>query len=307
MKKLLYIILLLPAWCFGQTDTSATRPGTAMTPSFSYITIGGKRYPNIFQGNQWYGLVTTQQLNAAIAAATPTVTGFTITSLPTIGQVITTGSLNSTFQQLYQQSQPPTASLTGGTTLRISSAATTSANLTYTYGKQTGTQNIASATIGGSTAGITQNANGASGTYTAAVPTNAFTSTTYTLTVTTVDSKTATSSQTFTVQNDRYWFRSASATPDATTITQAAGGGSGLSGSRAGTFVITASGTNYPGFAYPSRLGTLTSIKDANNVEVISGYNTGTISLTNAAGYTEIYRYYINQNATAGSTTMVTQ
>jgi hypothetical protein len=64
MKKLLYILLLLPAWCFGQIDTSATRPGTAMTPSFSYVTIGGKRYPNIYQGNQWYGLVTTQQLNA---------------------------------------------------------------------------------------------------------------------------------------------------------------------------------------------------------------------------------------------------
>jgi hypothetical protein len=75
MKKLLYILLFLPAWCLGQVDTSVTRPGTAMTPSFSYVTIGGKRYPNIYQGNQWYGLVTTQQLNAAIAAATPTVQG----------------------------------------------------------------------------------------------------------------------------------------------------------------------------------------------------------------------------------------
>jgi hypothetical protein len=301
MRKAIIFIYCMMQGCMSvmaQVQNSASPPtGTVQTQNTARLDGSGYviNYFGQYGGLYRFGypiFTATNQFPFTITRSTFTV-GATINSFADLVADIT-------------QSTAPTASLTGGTTIRVSSASTTNVNLNYAYGKQTGTQNIASATIGGSTTGITQNANGASGTYVAAVPSTTISSMVYTLLVVTVDSKNATSSQTVTIQNDRFWFRSASAVPDATIIQAQAGGGSVLSGSRAGTFVITASGTNYPGFAYPSRLGTLTSIKDANGLEAITSYNTGTLSFTNVAGYTETYRYYIAQNATAGNTTMTT-
>jgi hypothetical protein len=305
MKKILLYLLLLPALAMAQPDTSLTRPNGSnglpiASKSFTFFTgnYGGVTVPYYYSDGVYRALATRKDLN---------VQGFTVTSTPAIGQVITTGSVQQAFQQLYQQSQPPVVTFTGGTTFELTSAGTGTASLPYTYAKQTGSNDFVSLQFtssagGSSTIGATPG--GGSGTYSASFPSN--TSTTFTFRANTTD-KFATASTTVSYSAKRYWGRSAGVTPTTTEILASAGGGNALSGSKAGSFVIIASGTNYPFFAYPSSLGTLTSIKDANGLEAISSYNTGTLSLTNASGYTQTYRYYVAQNATAGNTTMTTQ
>ena len=229
----------------------------------------------------------------------------TITSAPVAGD---TYNDLAGFLALYSRSQPPVVTFTPGTTtLELTSASTGTANLNYTYSKQTGTNDFTSlqfTSSAGSSSTIGGTAGGGSGTYSASFPTN--TTTTFTFRANTTD-KFATATATINYSARRYFGRASSTAPTTTEILASNGGGSALSGSKAGTFVITASGTNYPFFAYPSSLGTLTSIKDANGLEAITSYNTGTVSLTNGQGFTQTYRYYIAQNATAGNTTMVTQ
>jgi len=236
------------------------------------------------------------------AAGSSTITGRTISSLPEIGQVITTGTPNEVFIQLYGQTQVPTASLSGGTTYELGITAATH-NLSFSYGRQAATATISTAVITPGQLNVysTQPAQPGSVSGTQSVTTPSNTNRTYTLTVTTSDAKVATATTTDTWLPGRYWGRSSSATPDNTIILAVAGGNQELSSSVAGTFTITASGSNYPFFAYPLSEAALTSIKDVNGFEVISAFNVTTVSVTNVNGYTQNYRVYTLNSTTASN------
>lgn len=120
-----------------------------------------------------------------------------------------------------------------------------------------------------------------------------------------IEAGTATSTSIGYVSSPKFFtFRSSASTPNNATILAAAGGTSFLSNSHTGTYTITASGANYPGFAYRSSQGTVSIIKDVNNFDVTSSFNTGTLSFTNAQGYVETFRYYILNSTTAANYTI---
>lgn len=75
-----------------------------------------------------------------------------------------------------------------------------------------------------------------------------------------------------------------------------------LSNSKSKTFTVTSNIGEYIIFSYPSRLGTATF--------TVGGFeggfiNFGTISVTNASGFTENYRIYRSANSGLGTTTVV--
>jgi len=298
MIRKLLLFLLLPFACLGQVSNSTTAPaGTLQTQNTARLD---GNYPVLYFG-QYAGFY---RFAYPITTATNNFP-FTITrSTFTVGKVI------NTFDDLkndISQANPPSVTLTpASTVLELTAASTGTSTLNYTYTRNTGTPIFTEIKIvgNGQTLYPGFSANGGSGSQSVTYPSNV--TTTYTFTGTT-GSLSASDVATISYSARRYFGRAAGTVPSQSEILAAAGGGSALSASRAGTFVITASGSNYPYFAYPSSLGTLTSIKDASGVEFITAYNTGTLSLTNALGYVQTYRYYVAQNATAGNTTMVTQ
>jgi hypothetical protein len=235
-------------------------------------------------------------------------TGGVITSIPTVG--FNAGSNISPTQFItnaFYQSQNPTSALSGGGTFELHSAGTFGATLNWSAGRLAATQPLSSIVVAGVSQSFTTPSAGASISGTQAVVITWNSNVTFTNSVTTVDSKSASSSTSFTFLPKRYFGRSASGTPDNTIILATAGGGSALSGSRAGTFIISASGSNFPYFAYPSNLGSLTSIKDVNNFEVLSSFNITTVSVTNASGFTQNYLVYTLNAATASNYQITTQ
>jgi hypothetical protein len=305
MKKYLFILLFIvlvkisAAQTIGtgtvvDSTTSSTLPtgATTFSPTWAKQLVNGKSYLYYFNGVKWRRDI----LSSEYAGFPVTVTQSTLTVGATYSGI-------GDFLADISRSNPPTASLSGGTNIPITSASTTSETVAYSYGKQTGTQNIASATLNGSTSGITQNANGTSGTATISVSSNSFTTVVNTLLVTTVDSKTASATTSFTILNYRFWGTSVGSTPTTTEIQTATGGNSGLSNSKAGTFTITPSGTKYTWFAYPARFGDLTSIS-------IGGapysWNKTTVSFTNSSGYVETYNVYTSTVPTAGQIIVTT-
>jgi hypothetical protein len=237
-----------------------------------------------------------------------TINGFTVTSIPTIGLVITTGSPQSVIYQLFNQSQPPTASLSGGVNLEVS-ASSSSGTLNWSYGRQSATATIASAVINPGSLNVfgsqPSQPGTISGTQSVTIPATG--SITFTETVTTIDSKIATASTTYNRLPEFYYGRSASATPNQTIILAVAGGSNPLSASKAQTgLVITASGSNYPYFAYPSSEGAINNIFDVNGFNVTSAFNQTTVSVTNASGYVQNYFVYTLNAATSSNYAITT-
>ncbi len=214
-----------------------------------------------------------------------------------------TNELVAFLNAVFYPSQPPTASLSGGQNLELHSAGTFSATLNWSAGRQSATQPLNTITVAGTPQTFSQpSAPGTvSGTQSVTVTWNSNVS--YTNTVTTTDSKTASATTSFNFYPKRYWGRSASATPDNTIILASAGGNQELTTTKAGTFTITASGSNYVYFAYPASFGTLSGI-------TVGGlgvtFNLATVSVTNASGYTQNYYVYTSPSPTAGDVTMIT-
>lgn len=299
MKYIFILILTLCSLASTAQVTNSATPPSGTTQSQNTARMDGN-YPLLYLGQysslyRWAYPITTATNQFP----------FTITrSTFTVGKTI--NSFEDLVADISQATNPIVSISPASVTRELTSATTQSTTFTGTYSKQTGTPNFTSLVFtnssgGGQTSG--PNPAGGTETYNASYPTN----TSITITFQAVaGSKSASASASIDYLPRRYWGRAASTVPTSAEYLAAAGGGSGLSNSKIGTFVITASGTNYPFFAYPSSLGTLTSIKDANGLEAITSYNTGTFSFTNGQGYTQNYRYYIAQNATAGNTTMVT-
>lgn len=217
------------------------------------------------------------------------------------------GSDLATFlNNLFYPTQVPTASLSGGSNYELSVTAATK-NLNWSYGRQAATAPISTAVINQGVGSVftTQPSAGASVSGTVSVSTPANTNRTYTLTVTTTDGKTATASTTDNWLPKRYWGRTANEAANSADMLVNAGGGNILSNSRAGTFTITASGSNRIFIAYPSNLGDLTSI-NIGGLESIGAFVKNVVSFTNASGYTQNYNVYTSLNETSGNVTAIT-
>jgi hypothetical protein len=277
---------------------SATGKAQETPPPSQYLkTVNGQFYMDTRDSAIWQfmGSPYGWQKKVRLKDVPSLKTGAVTTSIPQPGWPTATAQ---DFVNGFYQSQPPTATITGGLSMELTAASTASVTINYSYGKQSGTQNIASATINGSLTGITQNANGASGSVTLNVSANV--TTTITIIVTTIDGKTATASTSFTFIPKRYWGYCATTSPSRAEISASAGGGSNLSGSRIGTFTVNPSGINYIFYATPVSQGTAT-IRDAGtNADVTSAFNQTIISFTNASGYTQNYYVYTSKNATGG-------
>lgn len=210
-------------------------------------------------------------------------------------------------QNVFYQSQAPTASLTGGQLLEFRVFDSTS-NINWIAGRQAGTQPLSSVVVAGASRTFTQpSAPGTtSGNVQVIYPANI--TTTYSMTVTTVDSKTATASTSFTFAPRRFWGRSALSTPTETIIEAVAGGSSELSTSRAkSNFTVTASGSNYVYFAYPAFYGDLTSIV-IGGFESIDSFTKTFLTVTNTFGYSTAYNIYTSNNTFSATTpTIVVQ
>lgn len=241
--------------------------------------------------------------------STPTelIAGGAITSLATVGFNPGTNLTAAEFiRNTFYQSQAPTANLTGGQTLEYRAATSTDFSLTYTAGRQSGTQPLSSIVVNGISKTFTQpNAPGTvGGNQTVSVPSNV--NTTYTLVVTTVDSKTATSSTTFTFLRRKFWGRSALSSPTEAIIESVAGGGSELNGSKNKSgFTITSSGSNYVFYAYPSSYGLLTSIT-VGGFESFNAFTRTSVTVTNSLGYEETYYVYTSNNTFSATTPSIT-
>jgi hypothetical protein len=76
-----------------------------------------------------------------------------------------------------------------------------------------------------------------------------------------------------------------------------------LTGTRAATVTVNATGSNYIYYAYPSRLGeaSFTDTATGLNVGVV---DLGTHSVTNANGYIENYRFFRTNQAGLGQLTI---
>lgn len=240
-----------------------------------------------------------------------TVPGGPITSIPVLAFNPGTGLSSSAWIiATFYASQPPTASLTGGTVYELTVSNQTH-NLSWGYGRQSATATIATAVINPGSFNVFGSQPSQPGTITGTqgVTTTANTNTTYTITVTTTDSKTATASTTDTFLPRFYYGRSASATPNQTIILAVAGGSNPLSANHTfptptNPITITASGSNNPYFSYPTSQGAATVIKDVNGFNVFTAFNQTTVSVTNALGYTQNYYCYTLNAATASDYTI---
>lgn len=225
-----------------------------------------------------------------------------LVNLP-IGVAVGTVGYTST-GKLVKPSQPPIATLTGGSVHELTTSNITT-TLNWAYSRNTLTAPIVSAVINPGSFNEFSSSTGASGTQ--SVTTTANTNTTYSFLVISSDgsSTTATSSVTFLPRF--YYGRSASATPNQTIVLAFAGGSNPLTASKAQTsLVITASGANYPFFAYPSSEGAINNIFDVNGFNVTSAFNLTVVSVTNASSFTQNYNVYTLNAATSSNYTITT-
>jgi len=115
------------------------------------------------------------------------------------------------------------------------------------------------------------------------------------------------SAVTYTPLPKRYWGYVNSTSPNDADIINAIGGGAELSSSKAkSAFNVTIPGSaNYLVFAYPSSLGTLTSIL-AGGFESIGTFTLTTRTFTNASGYSQSYHIYVSNNSFSSATVSLT-
>lgn len=291
MKKLLFILIMFVSlFANAQTQSLLVDSLHAGKNATSKAAFTGKVWLKNFNGNR------------------PITNGVTGQH----GVNPSTNELVSFLNAVFYPSQPPTASLSGGTNLELRSVGTAGPyTLNWVAGRQAATDQINTVTIT-STAGqnfpLSFSQPSAPGIVSGSqnVFFTANTNITFTNTVLTADGKTATASTSFNYLPKRYWGRTANVAASAAEILASAGGNNALSNSKSGTFSITASGSNRVFIAYPSSLGDLTSIV-VGGLESLASFTKTVTSLTNASGYTQNYNVYTSNNATGGDLTANTQ
>lgn len=230
-----------------------------------------------------------------------TVSGF-ISSLPGIGDVVPVGTnFPQWFKLEYQKSQAPTGSLSGGTTLEITTSGTQSKTVSWIVNRLTSTALIDSIVITGPSQRYNQtfsqpSAPGSvSGSQSVTITNNA--TNTFTLTVYTHDGKvTNVATTSYSFQSKYYIGYVSSNTPSDADLLSATGGTVGgvfaTQRQTSGTLSTPAS-SSYIVFSYPASFGTTPS-----NSITIGGfattYNLTVRNVVNASGATVSYNVYVS-------------
>ncbi len=283
MKQILLFILMLFAYVANAQQQNLT---------VDSIAIGRKPASKI----NLDGSITAKNFNGKRP----------ITGSVATGQNPNTNDLVAWLNTVFYPTQSPIVGLTGGQQLELHSAGSFNATLNWTAGRQAATETINTIVVDGVSKGFAQPGpgNSVSGTHDVSVTYN--TNKTVSSTVTTSDGKTATASTAFTFLPKRYWGRTASTAATESDLLASAGGSNALSNNKAGTFSITASGSNRVFYAYPSNLGDLSNI-NIGGLESLSSFTKTVISFTNVSGYTQNYNVYTSNNETGGNVTAVIQ
>lgn len=249
----------------------------------------------------------------------------TRSSWPSGVNVGTASTMTAFLDEIFFPSQPPTASITNITTssvLEKRSAGSTSITLRWQACKQNTTQNISTiSVIGSSKIGFSQpSANccvaWSGGSCGAAYGDTAISITnnsngSWSILVTTIDAKIASSSTSVSWTAKRYWGRASTGAASSAEVLATLGGSSELTESKThGGFTVAsgttpnANGSNHVFFAYPASSGTLTSIT-MGGFESIAAFTLAVVSVTNALGYTTNYNVYTSNNAFSETTPII--
>jgi len=195
----------------------------------------------------------------------------------------------------------PSATLTGGTTIELTSASTVSQTLNWGATRQVGATTLATIVVAGVSQSFSQPVAGGtvSGTQAVSVPANI--STTYSNVVTASDAQTITATTTFNFQNKIYAGFVTSTSPTSADILAATsstyvGGRFSTSKNQSGS-LTTPSGAKYVMFANPVSFGIPNVV--INGLGVI--YTISILSFTNASGYTSNYYVAISPFVTSGA------
>jgi len=239
--------------------------------------------------------------SAAAAQRDSIITAGTISSIPTVGYVAPSNtSAGAWIQNVFYQSQPPTSSLGGGTSLELHSAGTVSETLNWGAGRQAATATLASIVVGGISQSFSQPSQGGTVTGTQSITLTYNTNTTYYNVVTTTDSKSATSSTSFVFYPKLYIGFVPSNSPSDADIIGVTNGNGGVFATNfiASGSLSTPSASKYICIAYPASFGAVNNI-------VINGlsvtFNLTTRTFVNASGYSQSYNIYLSPNPTSGS------
>lgn len=218
-----------------------------------------------------------------------------------------TNELVAFLNAVFYPSQIPTAGLNGGLTFEMSNPAIPAlVNINWSYGRQGATEPISSAVINQGVGSVftTQPNAGASVGGTVPVSVTPNNNTTYTITVTTTDGKTNSASTTVNWLPRISWGRTTNVAATALDIQNATGGNYKLSTTKAGTYTITASGSNRVFIAYPANLGDLTSI-NIGGLESLGAFVKTVVTFNTVNGYTQDYNVYTSGNETGGNVTAI--
>jgi hypothetical protein len=273
----------------------------ADTASANTHYIAGQRGAQIIVGNTVYVRDSTAIKWLISGSGGGIVNGTAITSLPTVGFVPSATNPSDWINNVFYQSQAPTASLTGGVNLELRSAQTMNYTLNWIAGRQSATTPLASIFVASVTQTFSQPSAGNSVSGTQAVSFAANTNVTYNNVVTTTDSKATTASTSFSFLPQRYsgWIN----------VSDTAGLGTfGYNDSKitALTNELTASkvktwntgnptGTQIYVYAYYATSGTLNNLI-LNGFPSIDAFNVSQRNFTNALGFTGQWIIYWNKN-----------
>jgi hypothetical protein len=233
-----------------------------------------------------------------------------ITTIPVVGTNPGTNlSSDDWIINTFYGSQSPTATLTGGQTLELQSAATLTKTLSWTAGRQSATNPLSTIVVAGTNETFSQPAQGASVSGTQSVSFPANTDITYQNVVTTDDSKTATASTTFSFLPKRYYGFISDTTGIGTTgfdDTKITSLGNEINASKVKSWSTgNPTGTQFYVYAYYATAGELSHF-DMNGFPSIDAMNHVTRNFTNALGYTGQWTIYWSKNGQTLQSTVVT-
>jgi hypothetical protein len=340
-KYFLFILLIISVFVHAQTKTLLPPVGGTNT---IYRIAGGAIADTVQYLPSTVGIPTLNMLNymaAKRAAATQvdtandipywyspklnawyTITGGGGTDTATLdGGAFTTSNVQVGFNPgahitpkqlllaVFYGLQPPTATLTGGTTLELTASPTVTQTLNWGAGRQSNTPVLNSIVVAGISQSFSQPAPNSTVTGTQSVNVPANTTTTYSNLVT-ASLQTAIANTTFNFLGKKYY----GLLTDTTGITTGSLNANiiALAGSAFATTKVLATntgaitGTEFWCYAYPSSLGDLTALS-FNSIPALEAMNKITLSITNASGFTQNYLVYYNKQGQTISSDITAQ
>ncbi|MEO7048945.1 MAG: hypothetical protein ABI091_26820 [Ferruginibacter sp.] len=294
----LYLIKGATKYKDGNLITVYPDTATANLKHLSYyhganIMVGNTVYVRDSTGTKW--LVSGGGSSSLIP-------GGAITSLPSLGDNPGTNISSGDFiiGEFYK-SPPPLATLTGGVTLELQSAATLNYTLNYSASRQAKTNPLATIVVAGTNETFSQPSAPGTVSGTQAVSFASNTDVTYSNIATTTDSKTATATTTFSFLPKRYWgFINVSDTNGIRTYGYDDSKITSLNNELSSSKVKSWNTGNPTGeqiivYAYYYTAGGLSHL-DLNGFPSIDAFSIAQRNFTNAAGFTGQWIIYWSKN-----------